>query len=141
MNTQLKSFLAKKLAKKDKKPNGFTLIELMVVIAIVGILSAVGLPQLLKAQEAARVSVAEQEAVNYAKECSISILTGAAAPEASHYDTIADTQTCAAGTDVTAVSDTTPTSTFTVTMTGGIPGVVSDPVVAGVVSDTVVEEN
>ena len=104
----------------------------MVVIAIVGILSAVGLPQLLKAQEAARVSLAEQEAVNYAKECSISILTGAAAPEASHYDTIADTQTCAAGTDVTAVSDTTPTSTFTVTMTGGIPGVVSD---------TVVEEN
>ena len=132
MNTKLKSILARRLAKKGKKPNGFTLIELMVVIAIVGILSAVGLPQLLKAQEAAKVSVAEQEAVNYAKECSISILTGAAAPAAADYDTIDSTQACAAGTDVTAVSDTTPTSTFTVTMTGGIPGVVSDPVIGEV---------
>ena len=55
MNTSLKSILVQRLAKKGKKPNGFTLIELMVVVAIVGVLSAVGLPQLLKAQDRAKI--------------------------------------------------------------------------------------
>ena len=107
---------------KNKKQNGFTLIELMVVVAIVGVLSAVGLPQLLKAQDRAKVSVAQQEAVNYAKECSISLLTGAAAPDVGNYPTVPTAQTCEVGTDVTAVSDTTDPVTFTVTMAGGIPG-------------------
>ena len=117
------TFLQKALlrTKKNKKQNGFTLIELMVVVAIVGVLSAVGLPQLLKAQDRAKISVAQQEAVNYAKECSISLLTGADAPTASEYETVTAGQTCAVGTDVTAASDTTPAVTFTVKMTGGIP--------------------
>ena len=109
--------------KKSKKQNGFTLIELMVVVAIVGVLSAVGLPQLLKAQDRAKVSVAQQEAVNYGKECSISLLTGAAAPVAANYPTVPADQACGIGTDVTAVSDTDPEVTWTVTMAGGIPGV------------------
>merc|ERR1719379_1398486 len=98
----LNYILARKLRKaKDNKQNGFTLIELMVVVAIVGVLSAVGLPQLLKAQDRAKVSVAQQEAVNYAKECSISLLTGAAAPDVVNYPTVPTTQTCAIGTTVT----------------------------------------
>lgn len=117
-----KSLLRQIAQKKNKAQNGFTLIELMVVVAIVGVLSAVGLPQLLKAQDRAKISVAQQEAVNYAKECSISLLTGAAAPDASQYDTVGNTQTCAAGTDVIASSDTTPAVSFTVSMVGGIPG-------------------
>lgn len=117
-----KTLLQNIAQKKNKAQNGFTLIELMVVVAIVGILSAVGLPQLLKAQDRAKISVAQQEAVNYAKECSISLLTGASAPDASAYDTVPAAQTCAAGTNVTAVSDTDPAVTFTVSMTGGIPG-------------------
>ena len=121
MNTQMKSILAKKLAAKNKA-NGFTLIELMVVVAIVGVLSAVGLPQLLKAQDRAKISVAQQEAVNYAKECSIALLTGASDPVVANYPTVPEDQTCAAGTNVTAVSDTTTPVTFTVTMAGGIPG-------------------
>ena len=120
MNTQLKSILSKKLS-KGNKANGFTLIELMVVVAIVGVLSAVGLPQLLKAQDRAKVSVARQEAVNYAKECSISLLTGAAAPDGTQYDTIAAAQTCVADVDVVATSDTDPAVTITVSLDGSIP--------------------
>ena len=108
--------------KKGRKQNGFTLIELMVVVAIVGVLSAVGLPQLLKAQDRAKISVARQEAVNYAKECSISLLTGAAAPDGAQYDTIAAAQTCAADVDVIGTSDTDPAVTITVTLDGAIRG-------------------
>ena len=120
MNTKFQSILAKKLA-KGNKANGFTLIELMVVVAIVGVLSAVGLPQLLKAQDRAKVSVARQEAVNYAKECSISLLTGAGAPDGTQYDTIAAAQTCVADVDIVATSDTTPAVEITVSLDGSIP--------------------
>ena len=108
--------------KKGRKQNGFTLIELMVVVAIVGVLSAVGLPQLLKAQDRAKISVARQEAVNYAKECSISLLTGAEAPDGAQYDTIGASQTCAEDVDVIGTSDTDPAVTITVTLDGAIPG-------------------
>ena len=55
MTTKL---LQQALLKNKKRKNGFTLIELMVVVAIVGVLSAVGLPQLLKAQDKAKDSAA-----------------------------------------------------------------------------------
>ena len=125
-NTFLQTALLRaKSRSKNKKQNGFTLIELMVVVAIVGVLSAVGLPQLLKAQDRAKISVAQQEAVNYAKECSISILTGGDGPDVTNFPTVPAAQLCAAGTDVEGVSDTDPEVTWTVTMAGGIPGVPS----------------
>lgn len=65
---------ALKRSKKSVK-NGFTLIELMVVVAIVGILSGVGLPQLLKAQDKAKDSVAIATLTNAAKECSLLLVT------------------------------------------------------------------
>jgi len=74
MNTKFQSILSKKLA-KGNKINGFTLIELMVVVAIVGILSGVGLPQLLKAQDKAKDSVAIATLTNAAKECSLILVT------------------------------------------------------------------
>ena len=74
MNTQFQSILSKKLA-KGNKVNGFTLIELMVVVAIVGILSGVGLPQLLKAQDKAKDAVAIATLTNAAKECSLLLVT------------------------------------------------------------------
>jgi len=121
MTNVQKSLMQRLTSRKTKNQNGFTLIELMVVVAIVGVLSAVGLPQLLKAQDRAKVSVARQEAVNYAKECSISLLTGAEEPDGSQYDTIAAAQTCVEDVDIIATSDTDPAVTITVSLDGSIP--------------------
>ena len=48
---------------------GFTLIELMIVVAIVGILSAVALPNFLGARNAAAAGAVIGEIVGLAKEC------------------------------------------------------------------------
>ena len=75
-NTFLQTALLRaKSRSKNKKQNGFTLIELMVVVAIVGILSGVGLPQLLKAQDKAKDSVTLATLTNAAKECSLTLVT------------------------------------------------------------------
>jgi len=73
MNTSLQSILAMKLA-KGNKVNGFTLVELMVVIVIVGILTAVGLPELTKAQDKAKSSAAKALVVNASKNCATDLL-------------------------------------------------------------------
>jgi type IV pilus assembly protein PilA len=78
MNTTKNRLIQKLLLnKKAKKQNGFTLIELMVVVAIVGVLSAVGLPALTKAQDKAKDSAAIATLTNAAKECSLELVTGA----------------------------------------------------------------
>ena len=73
MNALTSKALLKKLKTDQKEENilqkGFTLVEPMVVIVIVGILSAVALPQLNAAQDRAKDSVARQEAISAAKEC------------------------------------------------------------------------
>ena len=75
-NAFLQTALLRAQAKrKGKKQNGFTLIELMVVVAIVGVLSSVGLPQLLKAQDKAKDSAAIATLTNAAKECSLLLVT------------------------------------------------------------------
>jgi prepilin-type N-terminal cleavage/methylation domain-containing protein len=76
MNVFTSKALLKKLRAK-KKANGFTLIELMVVVAIVGVLSAVGLPALTKAQDKAKDSAAIATLTNAAKECSLELVNGA----------------------------------------------------------------
>ena len=70
-----------------KKPNGFTMIELMIGVAIVGTLSAVALPELSKAQNRAKDSAAESLLTSAAKECSLALILDPTTAQSSFADT------------------------------------------------------
>ena len=74
-----KALLRKSSGEERRKANGFTLIELMVVVAIIGVLSSVALPALTQAQNRGKASAAKQESVNAAKTCTIALIGGVAA--------------------------------------------------------------
>ena len=110
----LNTTLARHILKKKKmKEEGFTLIELMVVVAIVGVLSSVGLPQLLKAQDKAKDSAAIATLTNAAKECSLLLVTEGTG---TNFDA---TQYTAGGKTVTGTCAADATDTLTILSASG----------------------
>lgn len=66
--TQL-ALLNKLREKKNPLQKGFTLVELMIVVAVIGVLSAVALPNFLQARNAAAAGATVGSVLGLAKEC------------------------------------------------------------------------
>ena len=137
MNSFQSRLLQNSIAKRKKKQNGFTLIELMVVVAIVGVLTAVGLPELSKAQDKARDSSAAATVTNAAKECSLNLLTETADDAKTQFaakqatDAVFDNVTgdCEEGTTLSLTSESG-NFTYSVAFTGSTPNAVSEAAVS-----------
>ena len=94
--------------RKEQRRNGteaFTLVELMIVVAVIGVLSAVALPQYLNARNTAAAGAAIGGAVGVAKECATYVASGGAftIPTGTAYGTCALTGATFTGTWSTAV--------------------------------------
>ena len=74
LNSRLQLSLLNRKKGKNLLEKGFTLVELMIVIVVVGVLSAVALPNFLGVKDKAEAGAQVGEFVGLAKECSTAII-------------------------------------------------------------------
>lgn len=76
MKSQFQLEFLDSLKRSRHTARGFTLVELMIVVAVVGLLSAVALPKYLQARNAAKAGAIIGEQLGLAKECATWVLSG-----------------------------------------------------------------
>ena len=91
MTSSLRTKLTLRLLQKLKKPkaltaNAFTLVELLVVVAIVGILSAVALPNFLSQTDKAKATEAKTNIASTLKQAHAKFLEDGTAPSSAIAD-------------------------------------------------------
>ncbi len=91
----MKTVLDRSIAKRNQQQNGFTLIELIVTVSIVGTLSALAVPSFTDSLDHTKSSNAKQFVVDAAKDCSIATINEVNAPIVTQAD---------AGSDVTLIA-------------------------------------
>jgi type IV pilus assembly protein PilA len=88
--------------KRNKRQAGFTLVELLITIVIIGILSAIAIPNFLATQTRAQQQANQASATAAARACATALLAGATGndlPTAGGENVLAGT--CAANTPIT----------------------------------------
>jgi type IV pilus assembly protein PilA len=75
-STLMQKIALRKRHGKALSQDGFTLVELLIVVVILGVLSAVGVPAYLNQQVKAKINSANAAAMGAAKACAAAQITG-----------------------------------------------------------------
>lgn len=139
MNSRIQLALLRNLERQRQgHAKAFTLVELMIVVSVIGILSALVIPQYLQARTAAAQGTDVGEALGLAKECATFVESGGigAAPTTvenstvtctlpSNGGTIATTFTGGGAAGIKCLTATSATGQGTVTVTVASTGSIS----------------